>query len=678
MDRDQFSVICRFSFPWLALLAVSAAAATVDAYGRLPSIEQAALSPDGSKIAFVRTTQDLRVLAVVDVNEEKFVAGLRVGDVKVRSVEWADDDNLLVTTASSSMPIDLSGERREWHLMAVYNLKAKKMYGLLNHVRGGTQTMNTVFGAPVIQRQGNDTLLFLHGIYITDKTESALFRINLTNDTETLIKQGSDVTNEWLVDDTGAIVAEQDYTERDRRWAIRLFRDGHVQQTVSGIAAIDAPEMLGLSAAGDAIVVAQSEAGGITWKALSIKDGSWGPGIAENESLTNLVYKHGSWRMIGSAFVGDSTQYHFVDPAVQNGWDWIVRVFGYQRVEFVSASADYTKFIVQVLGAKSGYAYYLADTKEHLTRPIGKIYDDVEQIAEVRPIKYAAEDGLEIPAYLTLPPDRPAKNLPIIVFPHGGPEARDILAFDWWAQALAVQGYAVLQPNYRGSDLGKKWVESGYNQWGRKMQTDLSDGLHYLAAQGIADPKRACIVGASYGGYAALAGVAIQSGIYRCAVAVAGISDPSNFMRWVMRKEQYGSKVGLRYWERFLGVDNPGDKRLDEISPLRHADQITVPLLLIHGRDDTTASGNRPMTSIAKTASNFSCDGSLSRATSASRAITFQTLIGWLKRGAAGLRELAPYAAIELLLPGGSLMAMGLWLFRRKAKRKAFRPATVS
>ena len=144
-----------------------------------------------------------------------------------------------------------------------------------------------------------------------------------------------------------------------------------------------------------------------------------------------------------------------------------------------------------------------------------------------------------------------------MVLPHGGPQTRDNLDFDWWAQALAAQGYAVLQPNYRGSDLSQKWVEAGYGEWGRKMQSDLSDGLRYLAAQGIADPKRACIVGASYGGYAALAGVALQSDVYRCAVAVAGVSDPSDFIRWVKRKESYGDQVGLRYWERFLGVSDP-------------------------------------------------------------------------------------------------------------------------
>ena len=121
--------------------------------------------------------------------------------------------------------------------------------------------------------------------------------------------------------------------------------------------------------------------------------------------------------MIGTGFVGDDTRYHFVDPGLQEGWDWIVRVFGYQRVEFVSVSADHSKIIVEVMGPKSGFGYYLADVKEHLTRSVGNIYDGVTQIAEVRPIKYPAADGLEIPGYLTLPPDRPAKNLPIIVLP---------------------------------------------------------------------------------------------------------------------------------------------------------------------------------------------------------------------------------------------------------------------
>jgi len=185
---------------------------------------------------------------------------------------------------------------------------------------------------------------------------------------------------------------------------------------------------------------------------------------------------------------------------------------------------------------------------------------------------------LNIPAYLTLPRDREAQNLPLIVLPHGGPQARDTADFDWWSQALANQGYAVLRPNYRGSALTGKFIAAGYGQWGRKMQTDLSDGVRYLARQGIIDPSRVCIAGASYGGYAALAGVSLDPGVYRCAVAVAGLSDLSKQLEWVESNHMNTHNREERYWDRFMGATGPRDAALDAIS---------VPVLLIHGKEDT-------------------------------------------------------------------------------------------
>lgn len=581
--RNPFSVL------FLVLIASQASAATpLEAYGRLPSLEFATLSPDGSKIAFVQVVQDLRLLEIVDIVERKVLSRTHVGDDRVRSVQWADDTHLLLTTASTGMPWGLIGERHEWHLIQVFNLATGKWTALLNHLNKWVPALNVVIGRPVVQRNGKETVLYIEGVTVSSVTHPALFRINLTTGVEALVRDGDPTTQEFLVDDSGDVVAEQGYSEKDQRWTIRLFSGGHPLKTVSGNAAIDTPDMLGLSSTGDVILCEVKEADGFAWRPLSIRDGTWGNRLRPLERVSDLILRDGSNRMIGVGFIGDSTQYKFEDKALQDGWDWTTRVFGDQREEFISVSADNSKFIVRVMGPKSGYAFFLADLNEHLTVPVGKIYEGVTRIAEVRPIKYPAADGLEIPAYLTLPPDRPAKNLPVILLPHGGPQVRDSLGFDWWAQALAAQGYAVLQPNYRGSALGEKWVEAGYGEWGRKMQTDLSDGLRYLAAQGIVDADRACIAGASYGGYAALAGVSIQSGIYRCAVAVAGISDPASFMQWVLRKESYGDKLGLRYWERFLGVDKPGDKGLDAISPLKNADRIGVPLLLIHGRDDTT------------------------------------------------------------------------------------------
>jgi dipeptidyl aminopeptidase/acylaminoacyl peptidase len=169
------------------------------------------------------------------------------------------------------------------------------------------------------------------------------------------------------------------------------------------------------------------------------------------------------------------------------------------------------------------------------------------------------------------------------MLPHGGPHSHDIEEFDWWAQAFASRGYAVFQPNFRGSTNRDLAFElAGHGEWGRKMQSDISDGLAELVRRGIVDPERACIVGASYGGYAALAGVTLQQGLYRCAVSVAGIGDVSMMFRtenteggyWGMLKRSLLEELGPR-------------SGFGEISPRRFADRADAPILLIHGRNDT-------------------------------------------------------------------------------------------
>jgi len=573
----------------LALLASTAhASPPVEAYGRLPSIEKAALSYDGKTLALEQNSADAHLISIVALANDQLVAQIRLGDQKVRSIEWADDERLLIRTASTEMPFELRGEKTEWNLLQVYNIRENKIRPLLDRVPGDVMTMNVVYGRPIIVHRKGETVLYLHGVYVSTETQLALFEVNLTTRFEHLLKQGTHATREWVIDDSGQVAAEQEYFESDKTWAFRLFRDGKSKQTVSGVAPIDEPDVLGLSAKGDALIIAQWGADGSTWQPLSLNDGTWGADLAARDSLTHLLHARGSERMIGTASVEDRATYHFLDRDLQDGWDWVVRQFRHDRVELASMSADGAQVIVKVFGPLTGYAYYLADLKEHYTRSVGNIYVGVTQIAEVRKAEYAAADGLKIPAYLTLPPGREAKKLPLIAFPHGGPQARDNLEFDWWAQAMAAQGYAVLQPNYRGSDIDTKWVEAGYGEWGRKMQSDVSDGVRYLVSQGIADPARVCIVGASYGGYAALAGVTLESGVYRCAAAIAGVADPARMLQYEARRHGTRNNTSSRYWNRFLGVEGADDKRLDLISPVKHAQNISVPVLLIHGKEDST------------------------------------------------------------------------------------------
>ena len=207
----------------------------------------------------------------------------------------------------------------------------------------------------------------------------------------------------------------------------------------------------------------------------------------------------------------------------------------------------------------------------------------------MRPIQYAARDGLNIHGYLTLPPGAAdPSGLPLVVLAHGGPAARDVAGFDWWAQALASRGYAVLQANFRGSTgYGRDFLEAGYGEWGRKMQTDLSDGVRWLAAEGVIDPARVCIFGASYGGYAAMAGLALDSDVYRCGVSVAGVSDLRRMVNREARRDVRKDNQAVRYWNRFMGAARLDDRALDDLSPAYLAASVDSPLLLIHGRDDT-------------------------------------------------------------------------------------------
>ena len=167
--------------------------------------------------------------------------------------------------------------------------------------------------------------------------------------------------------------------------------------------------------------------------------------------------------------------------------------------------------------------------------------------------------------------------------PHGGPGARDYPGFGWWPQAYASRGYAVFQPNFRGSTgYGEAFRAAGDGQWGRKMQTDISDGVAELAHEGVVDPKRACIVGGSYGGYAALAGVTVQHGLYRCAVSFAGISDIGKMYGDDTRES--ADSPDLTHALKLQLGDRSGWRA---VSPARLADKADAPILLIHGKDDT-------------------------------------------------------------------------------------------
>jgi dienelactone hydrolase len=577
---------CCALIAWVPCARAGDAYTPPEAFGHLPNLEDVILSPDGSKFAFLKTNGDERDLLVAAVGATQTLGGARIGDVKLRDIRWMDDDNLLLTSSSTSPPpFGFTGPVQEWSLLATYSVPNKKLMAV-EFGTTGQSTFNVVSGSPSVREVDGKTTLFIPGLYVAQQTLPGLFKYSVADRRMSLIARGSEPWTEWLIDDAGRIAIQFDYYDQQKQWALRSRKDDRLTVVAGGTASIDVPSVLGFDASGDSVLVDFVENGDPVWKPLSLKDGVWGPPLEKGATFRSFIEDRKTGRIIGGIRGVDNSNCVFFDAELQAHWNAILRAFPDERVDLISHSDDFTRVVVRVFGVKDGFVFALFDWYTHQSVVLGPVYKSVMP-AEVRQVSYPAADGLTIPAYLTLPRGTPGKNLPLIVMPHGGPAVTDTLGFDWWAQAFAAQGYAVLQPNYRGSSLNQRFMAAGFGEWGRKMQTDLSDGVRYLAQQGTIDPKRVCIVGASYGGYAALAGVTLDPGVYRCAVSVAGVSDLKRFLKWTDYRVGHGDNQGQRYWDRFMGASDPNDPALKSISPVEHVSGVTAPVLLIHGKDDT-------------------------------------------------------------------------------------------
>jgi TonB family protein len=288
----------------------------------------------------------------------------------------------------------------------------------------------------------------------------------------------------------------------------------------------------------------------------------------------------------GVAYEDDRPRTKWLVPELEQLQAQIDRTLRGKDNRILNMSRDQNVVLLWSGGADDPGTYYVFDRAARRMNIFASPYDrlDGARFSPVKSVRYAARDGLSIPAYLTLPQGREAKGLPLIVLPHGGPFIRDSHAFHPWVQFLADRGYAVLQPNYRGSTgYGRTYVERGYGEWGRKMQDDLDDGVAWLEEAGTIDPKRVCIMGASYGGYAALWGAIRNPELYRCAISLAGVTDVGGMLK-------YDSKflIAKRYskqWRKKVVGEQSRD--LAAVSPLQQAARLNVPVLIAHGERDT-------------------------------------------------------------------------------------------
>lgn len=295
-------------------------------------------------------------------------------------------------------------------------------------------------------------------------------------------------------------------------------------------------------------------------------------------------------RVISTSYVDDRVRYYWKDPVWEANYQFLREKFPGREVTFQSSTHDYSKFLIAITGDKYAAEAWFFDAKtrqlipQYTPRPDLKAVE--QHLAPMVPVRYPSSDGLEIPAYLTLPVGKPPKNLPLIVLVHGGPKGpRDVWGYDAEVQFLANRGYAVLQPNFRASGgYGKAFMNAGDLQWGRLMQDDITWGVKFVVERGIADRNRIGIMGGSYGGYATLAGLAFTPELYACGVDIVG---PSNIFTLLDSIPAYWES-GRAFLYGMVGDPNTpaGKAAIQQASPLFSAQKINKPLLIVQGAHD--------------------------------------------------------------------------------------------
>jgi len=293
------------------------------------------------------------------------------------------------------------------------------------------------------------------------------------------------------------------------------------------------------------------------------------------------------YRILFTAYEDARERRYFRDKAFGRQYAWLQSKLPGMDVDFGSRTADENVWVVVARSDVEPGAVYLWNRSAGALALQYRVRDEIprDALSSRQPFSFASSDGLKIPGYLTLPKGLEPKNLPLIVLPHGGPWARDSYGFDGFAQFLANRGYAVLQPNFRGSTgYGKAFLNAGNGQWGRKMQDDLTWGVKALVAQGVVDPKRVGIFGGSYGGYATLAGVAFTPNVYAAAVAYVA---PSNLITLLDAIPPYWEAGRKQMYTRMADPTTPDGKALLVAeSPLTDAKAIVTPLMVVQGRND--------------------------------------------------------------------------------------------
>lgn len=571
-----------------AALAQAAPELPVEYFAHKPVMADVDLSPDGSHLAFLAPYNDRMHLVVRKLNPgpgDK-PAAIAPSDTEIIGFEWVGNERLLVTvlqtdrkrtTEGASTPVRFS------RLIAVSrDLKETKV--LLD--RPPSDTSNYYWTSiPILQFVDDEHVLV--AIPLDDGPEPGVVKLNVVTGKYTRVRKGQTGIGSYIPDPSGQIRIASSYDDKTQKFKyLRLNASGYFDVMRSGSAndSKDEFSILGFDAVGQQLYVSvRKDSDRLAVFKYDMETDTLGEKVADHPRYdVGALTRRGL--VVGFRWMDDLPARRWIDPELQSLQDMLDKVVPNSREIIIDTAADRRLVLVASYSLDAPTTYRLFDRNAKTFDLLGDTYPDIpqEDVAEQKPVSFKARDGLDIPGYLTLPVGSAGRNLPFIIMPHGGPSFRNSGVFDPMVQFLANRGYAVLQPNFRGSTgYGSTFEEAGHRQWGGLMQDDVTDAAQWAIAQGYADPKRLCIVGWSYGGYAALMGVVKTPDLFKCAIATAPVAD----MQRLYDELRYDR--GKNFNRKWIFGDDPGS--LTAISPTANAEKIKAPVLLVHGDLDVQA-----------------------------------------------------------------------------------------
>ncbi len=554
----------------------------VDVIGQLPFLASPLLSPEGTHIAARISMDGQRHIAVWTLGPESGQPTSTINAGGLDTFSWLNNQRLLLSGNRATFIITSAGIGLALSRMVfAYDLGSTELRPLTVPDVVLLDVVHTDVAGRYILVSGQNRRASTPGVY----------RIDIASGESIEVQRPVSGVWSWFADADGTIRVGVDYGERRTRIYYRATATGELRrhETRRNLLDNSVIDMIRFTANIDhGVIVTNAETGRFGLYEYNFAADARGATLFEHPDVDISSTIFGvDGTVDGVVYEDDRPRVLWFNPEMADLQGRLDRALPGKTNVIINRSRDGNKTLVFSGAADDPGTFYIFDQAARELRIFASPFDQLHEhrFAVVRPIEFESRDGLRIHGYLTLPPGQEdARGLPLIVVPHGGPFLRDSWTFDPWVQFLATRGYAVLQPNFRGSTgYGRDFVELGYGQLGDGMIDDIDDATDWLVGQGIADPARVCIMGASYGGYAAIWGAMRNPQRYRCAVSWAGPTDLAAMLR-----HSTPFFIPRRYIrERRRQLRGDEETNLRSISPLRATAQLSVPLLIGHGERDT-------------------------------------------------------------------------------------------